>query len=103
MTTFTKTLEAIRSENRELTERLLGTIRAIKCTDPNECRYHRHGEEHDLCTWASESSGAMDSLRNAPNWLRADAIRLGPIRKTDCEGCLAFAPMLADMLPIAQP
>jgi hypothetical protein len=95
MTTFTKTIEAIGSENGE-------TIRAIRCTDPNECRYHRHGEEHDLCTWAS--SGAMDSLRNAPNWLRADAIRFGPIRRTDCEGCSAFAPMLADdMLPIAQP
>jgi hypothetical protein len=78
------------------------TLRAIKCTDPHGCRYYRHGEEHDFCTWAS--SGDMDnSLRKAPNWLRADAIRFGPIRKNDCEGCSAFAPMLADMLPIAQP
>lgn len=86
----------IRSENRDLAEHSLGAIRAIKGTDPNECRYHRYGEEYDLCTWASESSGAMDSLRKAPNWLRADAIRFGPIRKTDCKGCPAFAPKLAE-------
>lgn len=86
----------IRSENREFAEHLLGTTRAIKGTDPNECRYHRYGEEYDLCTWASESSDAMDSLRKAPNWLQADAMRFGPIRKTDCEGCPAFVPMLAE-------
>jgi hypothetical protein len=77
-------------------------LRAITCTALHECRYLRHGEEYDFCTWAS--SGDMDdSLRKAPNWLRAHAIRFDPIHKNDCEGCLACAPMLAEMLPIAQP
>ena len=86
----------IRSEIKEFVEQLSGTIRAIKGTDPNECRYHRDGEDYDLCTWASESSVAIDVLRKAPNWLRADAFRFGPIRKADCESCRAFAPMSAE-------
>jgi len=92
-----------RSENREFIERLLGTIRAFKGPDPDECRYHRYGEEYDLCTWASESSRALDSLRKAPNWLRADALRFGPIRKTDCEGCPAFAPAPVEGDEVAEP
>jgi hypothetical protein len=86
----------VRSPNRGATEYLLGTIRAIKGTAPNECRYHRYGERYDLCTWASASGGAMDQLRTAPSWLQADAMRFGPIRKTDCEACPAFAPILAE-------
>jgi hypothetical protein len=67
------------------------TLRAIKGTAPNECRYHRLGESYDFCMWASETGG--ESLRKAPSWLQADAMRFGPIRKTDCESCPAFAPM----------
>jgi hypothetical protein len=70
------------------------TLRAIKGTAPSECRYHRYGETYDFCTWATESGG--DSLRKAPNWLQADAFKFGPIRKTDCESCPAFAPMLTE-------
>jgi hypothetical protein len=67
------------------------TLRAIKGIAPNECRYHRLGESYDFCMWASETGG--ESLRKAPSWLQADAMRFGPIRKTDCESCPAFAPM----------
>ena len=69
-------------------------LRAIKGSATTECRYHRFGESYDFCIWAIESGG--DSLRKAPNWLQADAFGFGPIRKTDCEGCPAFAPMLAE-------
>jgi len=69
-------------------------LRTIKGNSPSECRYHRFGESLDFCTWASESGG--NSLLKAPTWLQEDAMRFGPIRKTDCECCPAFAPMLTE-------
>jgi hypothetical protein len=33
------------------------TLRAIKGTAPNECRYYRLGESYDFCMWASETGG----------------------------------------------
>ena len=76
------------------TEKKMITLRAIKGTAPTDCRYYRFGERYDFCTWAVDSGD--DSLRKAPNWLQADAFRFGPIRKIDCDGCPAFAPMVAE-------
>jgi hypothetical protein len=68
------------------------TLRAIKGTAPSDCRYHRFGESYEFCTWVIESAGES----KPPNWLRADPFGFGPIRKSDCERCPAFAPMLAE-------
>src|SRR5262249_45146602 len=80
-----RSAELLRDEEKMI------TLRAIKGTAPSECRYHRIGESYDFCTWATEKGG--ENLRKAPSWLQADAMRFGPIRKTDCETCPAFVPM----------